>query len=107
MIVHQVYAIISNGIIENICVCDDYEVANYLARASYGNEAIAVDCLQYRCAIGDRYHDGEFYHVDKATGTENIIQREPTQEQKVAELEETNKLLEECILELSIEIYAE
>ncbi|MFT4107751.1 MAG: hypothetical protein QM657_18515 [Lacrimispora sp.] len=82
MIVHQVFAQIYDGEIKNIIVCDNYEMANWLTRASHGDEAFAVDCLQYPCGIGDRYHDGEFYRVNK-DGAEEAIQYIPTAEQMV------------------------
>jgi len=52
MIVHQVFAQIHKGEVKNVIVCDNYELANWLARATYGSEAIAVDCLQYPCGQG-------------------------------------------------------
>ena len=90
MIVHQVYALISEETVQNICVCDDYEMANYIARASYGSDAFAVDCLQYYCAIGDSYRDGNFYHLNEETGEEEVVKYSPTQEQQVDTL--TNEL---------------
>lgn len=61
MIVHQVYALIdSNETVQNIMVCDNYEEANRIARAVYGDNAFAVDCLQYPCSIGSVYHNGRF-----------------------------------------------
>lgn len=89
MIVHQVFAEISEGVVQNIMVCDNYELANYLARCTYGDEAFSVDCLQYRCSIGDKYHDGLFWHVEE-DGTETEIAYVPTQEQQVAELQALN-----------------
>ena len=47
MIVHQVYAMIYEEEVKNVFVCDNYEMANYLARATYGDDAFSVDCLQY------------------------------------------------------------
>ena len=55
MIVHQVFAIVHEETVQNIIVCDNYELANQIARGTYGNEAIAVDCLQYPCFIGCKY----------------------------------------------------
>ena len=60
MVAHGVYAQIFDETVQNIMVCDDYELANLITRASYGDDGFAVDCLQYPCAIGDRYHDGKF-----------------------------------------------
>lgn len=90
MIVHQVYALVFEEKVQNVCVCDNYEMANYIARASYGNEAFAVDCLQYPCQIGDLYKNNVFYRVNDETGEETIIEYVPTQEQQVETL--TNEL---------------
>ena len=65
MIVHQVYALIFDEKVQNVCVCDDYEMANFISRATYGNEAFAVDCLQYGCSIGDAYRNGIFYRLNE------------------------------------------
>lgn len=82
MIVHQVFAQICDEEVKNIIVCDNYEMANWLTRASYGDEAFAVDCLQYSCSIEDRYRDGNFYRVNE-DDTEEIIPYTPTAEQTV------------------------
>ena len=92
MIVHQVFAQISEGTVQNIMVCADYELANYLTRCTYGDEAFAVDCLQYPCSIGDEYHDNKFYKVSE-DGEETEIAYVPTQEQQVAELQYLNNEL--------------
>ena len=86
MIVHQVYALIADETVQNVCVCDDYEMANFVARASYGDEAFAVDCLQYPCGVGDKYRNGNFYLVHPETGEETLIKYVPTQEQQVEAL---------------------
>ncbi len=82
MIVHQVFAQIFDGEIKNIIVCDNYEMANWLARGSYGNEAFAVDCLQYPCGIGDKYREGIFYKINEDE-SETVIDYVPTVEQQV------------------------
>ena len=87
MAVHQVYAQISEETVQNIIVCHDYEMANYLTRSCYGIEAFAVDCLQYPCGIGDKYRDGTFYRVSEE-GNETPVEYVPTQEQQVALLTE-------------------
>lgn len=85
MIIHQVFAQIFEGEIKNIIVCDNYEIANWITRASYGDEAFAVDCLQYPCEIGDRYHDETFYNIN-GDGSEIEISRIITAEQQVQTL---------------------
>lgn len=88
MIVHQVFAIVHEEIVQNIIVCDNYELANQLAKGTYGNEAIAVDCLQYRCFKDCKYKDGKFYDLE-----DKEIPYVPTQEQQVATLQQMNKIL--------------
>ncbi|MBE7718823.1 hypothetical protein [Lacrimispora indolis] len=85
MVAHQVFAQICEGEIKNVIVCDNYEMANWLARASYGNNAFAIDCLQYPCGIGDKYHDGAFYHVGN-DGNETEVKPVITAEQEVQAL---------------------
>lgn len=83
MTVHQVYAQIYDETVQNVIVCDNYELANYLARAVYGDTAFAIDCLQYPCNIGDKYIEGVFYNIDPETGKRTEIKYVPTQEQQV------------------------
>lgn len=85
MVVHQVFAQIYEGEIKNIIVCDNYEMANWLARGSYGDEAFAVDCLQYPCGIGDKYREGVFYRIND-DNSETVINYIPTAEQRMPAL---------------------
>ena len=64
MFYHQVYAIIKDSIVKNIIVCKNYEIANIIARNTYGNDAIAIDCTHWNCAINDRYENNKFYDKD-------------------------------------------
>lgn len=86
MTAHEVYAIIQGETVRQVCVAYSYEDASRVARAVYGDEAIAVDCLQYPCETGDKYIDGVFYKADGVTPTRYI----PTQEQQVAQLQAEN-----------------
>lgn len=95
MIVHQIFAQIYDETIQNIIVCDNYELANYLARAVYGDAAFAIDCLQYPCQMGDKYIEGTFYHIDPETKEQTVIQYVPTQEQQVQQLQFEKSQLEE------------
>ena len=92
MIVHEVFAQILDGEVKNIMVCDNYPTADYLTKCVYGDEAYAVDCLQYACGIGDRYHENQFFRVND-DGTETAIPYTPTQEQQVADLQAENEEL--------------
>lgn len=104
MIAHQVFAIIANEKIENIMTCDNYELANQIARDIYGTDAFAVDCLQYPCSAGDSYIDGIFYYQGSATAIERLA----TEEQEIQILKMENKNLQDAITDLQLalaEIY--
>lgn len=105
MIVHQVFAQIYQEEVKNIVVCDSYEMANWLARATYGENALAVDCLQYPCVQGDKYRNGIFYHTDLDTKKEMIIEYVPTQEQQVQDLKAENEDLTVAVADVIGGVY--
>lgn len=82
--IHNVYAYIANGEVQNVVICEDYATADYLAKTIYGPDAFAVECTQYRVGIGDKYHDGRFWSVNPDTGEETEIPYTPTTEQQVS-----------------------
>lgn len=90
---------ISAETVQNVMVCENYEDANRITRAVYGDEAFAVDCLQYPCGIGDRYHDGGFWRMQE-DGTETEIAYVPTQEQQVSLLKAENNELTLAMAEM-------
>ena len=67
MYIKQTFAIIQGETIKQDIVCDNYELANQLARNVYGEGAIAVDSTQYPISEGDKYIDGYFYFKDGVT----------------------------------------
>ena len=67
MYVKQTFAIILGDTIKQDIVCDNYELANQLARSVYGEDAIAVESTQYPISEGDKYIDGYFYFKDGVT----------------------------------------
>ena len=67
MYVKQTFAIIQDETIKQDIVCDNYELANQLARRIYGPDTIAVDSTQYPISEGDKYIDGYFYFKDGVT----------------------------------------
>lgn len=93
MTVHQVFAQITENEVKNIMVCDNYELANYISRATYGTDSFAIDCTQYPCSIGDKYHDGMFWRENSDTGENRLIVPLPTQEQEVQRLTAENEEL--------------
>ena len=101
MIVHEVFAQIYEGEVKNIIVCDNYPTADHLTKCIYGNDAFAVDCLQYACAIGDKYHDNTFYHINE-DGEEVEIEYTPTQEQQVTELQNANEELTLALADMMV-----
>lgn len=93
MIVHEVFAQIENEEVVNIIVCENYPTADHLTKCIYGDKSFAVDCLQYPCRIGDKYHDGYFWHINQETGEETKVEYVPTQEQQVSALTSENEEL--------------
>ena len=100
MIVHEVFAQIENEEVVNIIVCENYPTADHLTKCIYGDKSFAVDCLQYPCRIGDKYHDGYFWRVDPKTGEETMVEYIPTQEQQVAALQAENEELTLAMAEM-------
>ncbi len=102
MAVHEVYAQIWEGKVQNIIVCDNYEMANYLSRMSYGEDSFAVECSRYACALGDLYHDGAFWRKDPETGEESEVRYIPTSEEQVAALEAENAALQQQVTDTQL-----
>ena len=80
MYVKQTFAIIQGETIKNDIGCDKYELANQLARDTYGEDAIAVESTQDPISVGDSYRDGVFYYKNSEyevprqnTGEENAL----------------------------------
>ena len=71
-------------LIQNIIVCENYETASQIARATIGDDAIAVDTTLYPVEIGDTYKDGNFYD-----GEGNLIPRNPTEAEEIERLNAT------------------
>lgn len=78
---NQIFSLISDNEIKNTIVCDNYEVANQIARSSYGENSIAVDTTLYPVSIGDGYIDGVFYRDGKE------IPRNLTEAERITVLE--------------------
>lgn len=104
---NQIFSLIHTDKIQNIIVCDNYEVANVIARNTYGDDAFAVETTLYPVSIGYKYQGGLFYDNDG-----NVIERNLTEEEEIRQLKyendnlkSTNAFLENCILELSEEVY--
>lgn len=79
---NQIFSLINDNKIKNTIVCDNYEIANQIAKINYGDNAIAVDTTLYPVSIGDNYIDGSFYRNNE------VIKRNLTEEERIAELNE-------------------
>lgn len=88
MVAHEVFAMIFDETVQNVVV-GQYEETNRVARCAYGDDAFAVDCMQYPCEIGDRYINGVFYKSDGVTQ----IDRLPTDRDEIQQLTEDNAQL--------------
>lgn len=89
MVAHEVYALVHNETIKDVCVAFSYEDANRVARIVYGDTAFAVDCMQYACERDDKYVNGVFYKVDGLT----VIERLPTDKEEIQQLKADNAQL--------------
>lgn len=92
---NQIFSLIKpvDGVneIQNIIVCDNYEVANQIARLNYGGDAYAVDTTYYPLTIGCKHVGGKFYSKDGTTE----IPKNPTAEEQVEQVKAENTALEE------------
>jgi len=80
--------------IQNIIVCDDYSVANEIAKNIYGDDGYAIDVTNYAVGIGDEYRDGNFYRDGV------LIEPEPSIEDKLARLFGETASLEEAACDI-------
>lgn len=95
---NQIFSLISEERIKNIIVCDNYEIANQIARLHYGNEAMAVDTTHYPVSIGNKYIDETFINDDGI-----IIERNPTEQEEIQLLKNTYNKLEIRQIESELE----
>lgn len=84
MYVQRVFAQIQDGIIKDLKVADDFEFANWLTRATYGEDAVAVEITYTPARIGDQYRGGQFFREED--GEEIRIDPTPTPEQLIEQL---------------------
>ncbi|GLB26639.1 hypothetical protein LXJ15735_28800 [Lacrimispora xylanolytica] len=80
------FALIYKNEVKNICICENYELANVLARASHGDSAFAEDTTNYATAIGDKYENGIFYHKLE-DGTFEEAMYIPTERENIIDLQ--------------------
>ena len=91
-----------DGAVQNIAIFENYEDANRITRAVYGDQAFAAE---YRYAVRpggvDRFHDGRFWRVE-SDGTEAEAEYIPTDQDKINMLQAENMQLKEESNELTL-----
>lgn len=106
MFYHIIYAQILDKKVKNIIVCNDIEMANILARNTYGQDAIAVECTYWACAIGDTYENNKFISPKgeereyKGSEAENIEKLEIENTQLNRQVSEDNETMLDMAYEL-------
>lgn len=92
----------SNGTVQNIAMFENYEDANRITRAVYGNQAFAAE---YRYAVRpggvDRFHDGRFWTVSE-NGAETEAEYIPSDQDKINMLQAENEQLKKESNELTL-----
>jgi len=90
------------GRVQNIAMFENYEDANRITRAVYGDQAFAAE---YRYAVRpgriDRFHDGQFWTVSE-DGTESEAAYIPSEQDKISKLKEENAQLKTESNELTL-----
>jgi hypothetical protein len=94
---NQIFSLINECEVKNIIVCDNYDVANQIAKLQFGDDAYAVDTTQYPLSISDKYIDGIFYRGEK------VIERNLTPEEEVAMLKSENAIIVNQYAELAVD----
>ena len=91
-----------DGAVQNIAMFENYEDANRITRAVYGDQAFAAE---YRYAVrpggADRFHDGRFWRVEE-DGTETEAEYIPTEQDKINMLQAESAQLKTDINELTL-----
>lgn len=92
MVAHYTYAVIHDGVVQNIMVCENIDLANRISMAVHGEDGFAIEVSYISCAIGDRYENGVFYHTSE-DGTESPVIPTPTEKEEIAALKAENQQL--------------
>lgn len=88
--VHTVFAQICDGVVVNVAVGTYYN-CDQAAKDVFGDEAFAVEVTQIPVQPDDIYRDGEFFRVED--GVETLIERIPTDSEKIDQLIAENRML--------------
>lgn len=84
------FALIYEEEVMNIFDCDNYEIANQMARAAFGDDAFAVNTERFGTVIGDKYKNG--YFVKEIVTEDGTIEYEdviyiPSEKEHITELQ--------------------
>ena len=93
MFCDQKFAVVKDGEVINVIVCDNDNLANDVVKQIYGEDAFAVDFTYYEAGIGDFYKNGEVYRETEIGKSE--ILKTPDVEETVEQLTESNDFLVE------------
>lgn len=106
MVLHPVYACVVGTQVKNvICVTSgDNYIAHQLAKASFGETAIAIECSQYPVTTGDFYVDGVFYKADPEDKTKAgaVIKRINTPDEDAYEANVKATEVSETVADLAV-----
>ena len=86
------------GTVQNVAMFANYESANRITRAVYGDGAVAVE-YRYSVNPGDKYRENVLYNVAE-DGTETPAPRIPQAEDKILELRQQNDELTLALAEM-------
>jgi hypothetical protein len=95
---NQIFSLIKDEVVQNIIVCDNYEVANQIARIQYGEDAVAIDTTHYPLSIGCKYINSIFLDEDGKT----IIERSLTADEEATIAKAKAEALEGQVVALNI-----
>ena len=77
----------SNGVVQNVAMFSDYEKANKIVQAIYGDKAFAVEYC-YSIRIGSIYKNDIFYNIDGEDEVEAVVI--PTEDEKISRIKNEN-----------------
>lgn len=92
------FALIYENEVKNVFLCENYELANVLARASFGNDAFAVETTQYASQMGDKYENGIFYHISE-DGTKKEVRYIPSESERITKLTDSLAIAQLTLLD--------
>lgn len=87
-----------NGIVRNIAMFMNYEDANKITRAVYGDNAVAEE-YKWLVSAGDKKKNGVYYMVG-LDGLEEPAEYIPTEEEKINQLTSDNATLKHVTADL-------